>query len=631
MSAIAGVISPDRAERSENDCRAILDRIARFGTAYQSFETIGPASFGYNQHRILPEDVFDRQPLVGGDGNILLTADVRLDNRCELGATLGIVPQEARELSDSALLLAAWQRWGLRCADYLVGDYAFAIWDQASQRLSLIRSPMALKPLFFVNEPQTTAFASMPMALFALPRLTKRLNVTEAARIAAGIYDSEESLFQSVFKVPHGHAVIVMPGGGTETIRLWNLKAGVPPATVAEAGEGMRFELQRAVRAQLRRIDGRVAAQLSAGRDSSAVAATAAIVLAEQGERLIAVTGAPMLGSSGDGETLANEAPIAGLTVTMHPNIDHFICRAVPGRAKEEFDFFNASHSGPMLGTSNAGWFNETFREASRHDATVILGGGRGNFSISRGGFDVLRQTWHEQGFSRWLQTASAVHDLSNLSWRTLGNLTFGPDLPPWLHRQLLRIAGRGGFRSSLPMLRGKFRRLAEGLADVRVFDQRPVNDHSDHVREMIFAIDNADQVGLAEWGIEGRDPTADRRVVEYCFSLATSQLLSADSPRPAYNAAFSDRVPREAIEGRRRGYQGADWYQLYRPEFVRPLLAHYANNSVVAELIDFDAAEQLLSQWPTHGSDSRADLALYAHHVLDTVSLAGYVARHFD
>ena len=631
MAAIAGVIGQGWTRSPADDCQAILARLVQFGRGRRSVETLGHAAFGHNQHCIVPQDAFERQPLIGGGGTVMLTADVRIDNRDELSATLGISSQDARERSESALLLTSWERWGLRCADHLVGDYAFAIWDETSRQLILVRGPMALKPLFFVNEPGTTAFASMPMALFALSGLTKRLNVEEAARTAADIYVSNETLFQSVFKVPHGHAVIVTPGGGTQTVRLWELKAGMAPSTVADAGEGMRFELDRAVRAQLRRISGPVAAQLSAGRDSSAVAATAAMALNECGERLIAVTGAPRLGFVGGGDDLIDEAPIAALTASMHPNIDQFVCRAVAGRAKEEFDFFNASHSGPMLGTYNTGWSNETFREASRHGATVILGGGRGNFSISRGGFDALRQTWQEQGLGRWLRTASAIHAQSNLSWRTLGHLTFGPDLPAWLHRQLLRLTRRGRARSSLPMLRGNLRSHAEGLADGRIFDQRPVRSHAEHVHDMIFAIDNADQVGIAEWGIEERDPTADRRVVEYCYSLTTVQLVSAESPRPAYEAAFSDRVPREVIAGRRRGFQGADCYEIYRPEFIRPLLADYARNPAVAELIDFDAAERLMSRWPTSGSETRADLALFAQHFLNTISLAGYIAHHFD
>ena len=367
------------------DCRSILHRLVQFGRDGQSVRTLGRAAFGFNQHRIVPEDAYDRQPLIGGGERVMLTGDVRLDNRDELGATLGMSPQETRERSDSALVLVAWERWGLQCANQLVGDYAIAIWDEANQQLSLVRAPMALKPLFFVNEPGSTAFASMPTALFALPGLTKRLNLEEAARTAAGIYVSNETLFRSVFKIPHGHAVIVTPGGGKQTIRLWDLKANAVPPTVAEAGEGMRFELDRAVRAQLRRIDRPIAAQLSAGRDSSAVAATAAIALAERGERLIAVTGAPRLGFVGVGDELVDEAPIAALTAKMHPNIDHRICRATAGPVDDEFDFLHRNHFGPMLGTYNSGWSNETYREASRLGASVILGGGRGNFSISRG------------------------------------------------------------------------------------------------------------------------------------------------------------------------------------------------------------------------------------------------------
>ena len=147
----------------------------------------------------------------------------------------------------------------------------------------------------------------------------------------------------------------------------------------------------------------------------------------------------------------------------------------------------------------------------------------------------------------------------------------------------------------------------------------------------MLYLIDNSDQASLAEWGIDERDPTSDRRVVEYCYSLSSAQLASPHSSRPAYQAAFGERLPPEVIAGRQRGFQGADWTELYRPEFVRPTLMRYAESPLVAELLDLGAAERLFEQWPAAGSGSREHIALYGQHVLNTVALAGFIAQHFD
>ena len=119
--------------------------------------------------------------------------------------------------------------------------------------------------------------------------------------------------------------------------------------------------------------------------------------------------------------------------------------------------------------------------------------------------------------------------------------------------------------------------------------------------------------------------------ILEYCYSFAGPQLFSPASQRPAYEAAFADRLPREVIEGRRRGFQGADWLELYHPDYVRPALLGYAQNPLVAELIDLEAADRLFAEWPAAGCGLSENLWLYGQHLLNTVALAGFIALHFD
>src|SRR5258707_15697741 len=85
---------------------------------------------GRRLHRLLPEDAFGRQPLLGAGGRLVLVADLRLDNREDLQRALNIPSDRSRTLCDTAILLAAWERWEEECFDQLVGNYAFALWDR---------------------------------------------------------------------------------------------------------------------------------------------------------------------------------------------------------------------------------------------------------------------------------------------------------------------------------------------------------------------------------------------------------------------------------------------------------------------------------------------------------------------
>src|SRR6266849_7452712 len=88
-------------------------------------------AFGLRQKPALPEDRFDRQPLADESGRYLCVADVRLDNRAELCAALGISEPSACEQADSDIVFCAFLKWGERCVEHLLGAFAFAVWDAA--------------------------------------------------------------------------------------------------------------------------------------------------------------------------------------------------------------------------------------------------------------------------------------------------------------------------------------------------------------------------------------------------------------------------------------------------------------------------------------------------------------------
>src|SRR5205085_1839103 len=101
-----------------------------------------------------------------GGGRYSLVADVRLDNRAELAASLGL--QRADALADSAILAASLERWGEDAPRRLIGDFAFAWFDREDRRLLLARDALGQRPLFWHRQREFVAFASMPRGLHAL-------------------------------------------------------------------------------------------------------------------------------------------------------------------------------------------------------------------------------------------------------------------------------------------------------------------------------------------------------------------------------------------------------------------------------------------------------------------------------
>jgi asparagine synthase (glutamine-hydrolysing) len=104
---------------------------------------------GWRQTILHAEDYFDRQPLTGGGGSLRLVFDGRIDNRAALARTLAIFPEQARDWPDSAYALSAFEKWGPECVDKLLGDFAFAVWNERTRQLFLARDHIGAKPLYF--------------------------------------------------------------------------------------------------------------------------------------------------------------------------------------------------------------------------------------------------------------------------------------------------------------------------------------------------------------------------------------------------------------------------------------------------------------------------------------------------
>jgi asparagine synthase (glutamine-hydrolysing) len=628
VSAIAGYIGRSR-EYAEGACAQLLGGLAELGTDPQ-LRSLEAACFGRLLHRTVPEDDFDKQPLLGPPGRSLFVCDARIDNRDELAADLGIDSGTLRKLSDADVLHAAWERWGLGCFDRLLGDVALAVWQSDKRRLLLARSASSSKPLFWAVGEGFVAFASLPQGLHQLPEVPKSLNLTELIATAAGLpFLSDETSFRNVRRVRHGYAV-QWCDGQISTKALWDLK----PVHVTSTGDyayALRSELDRAVRARMRRRSGPLASHLSAGRDSSAVAATAALLLRETGEELIALTGAPRIGFSGpDTGRIIDETGLAAETASLHSNMRHFCCRSDPVDLAAQITRLNRAHFAPILNIRSIPWWTSVHDKAVGEGAAVVLGAGTGNLSISAGGPRFFGELLRS-GVGTWALAALGCGGLSPSRWRSVVNFSFGPLVPPGVYTSARRLLRRDPNRiTDVPFLHDDLRQQASELLSEHVGDPRPPRSEFEYRRELLLRRDIGEKQTLAMWGIDLRDPTADRRLVELCLAMPPKELISGTSDRPAYERAFADRLPMRVLKNRRRGHQNADWFEHFRKDTVEGLFRDYRRHAAVRAILDFDYIDRAVSNWPTRGwADSQIAIA-YGFQLMSALSLASFVSLHF-
>lgn len=336
MGAIFGLIHwlGDPVDR---DSLERMDRaLARHGPDGSGVWREGPAGLGHRLMRFTPQDGLERQPRISADGALVLVCDARIDNRRELAAELeahrpSTAGPSLDDTPDSDFLLRAWEAWGPECVRHLVGVFAFAIWDRQARQLFAARSPIVAPTLVYHATGHSFAFATAPCGLHALPTIPRALDERRLAEMLVQMGDgsSGRTLYHDISRLPTGHRCRV-DAQGVKIERFWRpdltreIRCGSDEEYVAAFGD--LFE--RVVGDHLRGAPP-AAVQLSGGLDSSAVAATAARLLAARGERLTAFTEVPSPGFAGKvlRGWYADETPLVEAIAARIANLDLTLMR----------------------------------------------------------------------------------------------------------------------------------------------------------------------------------------------------------------------------------------------------------------------------------------------------------------
>jgi asparagine synthase (glutamine-hydrolysing) len=225
--------------------------------------------------------------------HLTIIADARLDNRDDLRRSLGDGFISGAP-GDSDLLLAAYVKWGERCAQSLLGEFSFAIWDDRSRTLFCCRDHMGFRPFFYWRGEGRFVFANRIEGVLAQPGVPRELNRHKFAALAvttAHHVPHEETFHAGVFSLPPGSWMMVREDGVRQQ-KYWDIDLETLPAVPKrreEAFEALRDVLFRAVECRIDR-DAPVAAMLSGGLDSSAIVSIATRCLEKQNRQLTAVS-----------------------------------------------------------------------------------------------------------------------------------------------------------------------------------------------------------------------------------------------------------------------------------------------------------------------------------------------------
>jgi asparagine synthase (glutamine-hydrolysing) len=630
MSAIAGVWHMDGRPRAHRELSSMLEALAMYGPGQCAAVNLGEAALGRCLMQVLPEDRHDRQPLVLTPEHSWLVADVRLDNREELARKLQLPASSLTQECDAQLLLTAWREWREACLQHLVGAFCFAVWDARPRQLFLARDHVGYRPVFYHRSRNCFAFATMPKGLWCLPELEARLDEEQLARyLALARGAPERTLFAGIERLPPGH-YLQASVDAVRVVRYWQ-PDDAPDIRLKhdqDYCDAFRERFDAAVGAQLR-TNGSIAAHLSGGLDSSSVAATAARTLATQGRELLALTSVPrpQFGDVPAGR-FGDEGPAAGRVAALHRNIRHLCVGSAHYRLLDVIARNWRLDDRPVFNPINGKWLNAIRDVAQHHAARVLLLGQSGNATLSYTGFDALAE-WLLHG--RWWKLAqygSALIRTGDSRARTVVASCVRPWWPaalrtPWLRQRTLP------FSLVHPDL----------VRSLRLREHSDINiplgtDARASARRMLLRSELPD-VGAgvrAGWQVDERDPTCDRRIIEFCFGIPPEQFLIGGQSRALARRAMRDRLPAATLSCRERGLQSADWYSSLtdeRPAMLREL-ACLRRSPMARRCLDLERMALLLDHWPSSSAARPRDFTSWPQALTRGLSV-GHFIRHFD
>jgi asparagine synthase (glutamine-hydrolysing) len=232
-------------------------------------------AFGFRRLSILDVSPAGHQPMASADGSCWIIYNGEIYNYIELKAELSKHGYEFRTGTDTEVILAAYQHWGVDCLSHFNGMWGFAIWDERERKLFLARDRFGIKPLYYVKDKERLIFASEIKSLLQYDDVNRQINLQRLYEyLRSGLTDyGDGTLFENIRQLPAAHYLVISIDNPetAQPKRYWQIDFKQElDISYEEAAARLRELFLRSIELHLR-SDVRVGAALSGGIDSSAI------------------------------------------------------------------------------------------------------------------------------------------------------------------------------------------------------------------------------------------------------------------------------------------------------------------------------------------------------------------------
>lgn len=598
MCGVAGFLAPPNSTAPETLTRlatSMAERLASRGPDDAGCWVSASAgiALGHRRLAIIDLSAAGKQPMQSASGRSVLAYNGEIYNTDELRRRLEGQGRRFRGTSDTEVLLEACEAWGVEQAvAETIGMFAFAFWDDANRRLTLVRDRLGIKPMYWGRSGSALLFGSQPKAFAIHPDWRPAVDLEALALyLRHGYVPAPRSIYRGIQKLEPGCLVEIEAGAEPRQRRYWDLRS------VARAGQQRRdlrgdgdavAALDELLRDAVRRrmvADVPLGGFLSGGIDSSAVLA----MMQAQADRPVRSF------TIGFEDERLNEAPHAR-AVAAHIGTDHTDLVVSPERAlpvlpqlAERYDEPFADHSQlPTLLLSML----------ARRDVTVALSGDGGD-ELFAGYMHHLSCTTVARMFRGWSPAArrtagTAMQVLSPAAWDALAKAVPAQFRSPRAGARAHRLASLlhsaedddavyryvGSHWPTPERILPGVREPAGLTTDLSIrreipnfLDRMQFYDTATYLPDDILT--KVDRASMAV-GLEVRVPLLDHRVVEFAWELPAAMRIRRGRGKWLLRQVLAKYVPPALTERPKAGFEVplGEWLRGELRDWAAPLLA---------------------------------------------------------
>ncbi len=613
MSAIAGIYHMNNEPVSSEQGLEMMKSLEKFPADDVQVWKKENIFLGCHAQWITPESVGEQLPYYDDLRQLAITADAIIDNRDELFSMLQVDYEDRKTMPDSQLILLAYSKWGEETPKYLIGDFAFMIWDDRKQKLFGARDFSGSRTLYYYQDYKKMAFCTTIMPLFTLPYIQKELNeewLAEFLAISSVIdtVDTNTTVFKRILQIPPSHSISVHKERFA-LVRYCTIKQGekIRLKSDQEYIEAFQEVFQEAITARIR-THRNVGAHLSGGLDSGAVVCFATRELKKYDKKLKTYSFVPSndFNDFSPKSRIANETEYILATARFVGNVENHILDFPEANPYLEIDNFLDTMEMPYKFFENSIWLKGIYERAHQDRLGILLNGGRGNLTISWGPaleyYATLLKSF------KFFQLANEIEMFSkNTGMKKTQVLSYiGKIAFPIMNRISPLFEQINSTVLINPDL-AKKTRIFEKLESHGIqVDSSALPDLYEarrrHFSELFhWSATNTLGTKLSlKYPLWKRDPTNDLRVVRFCLSVPEEQYVQKGLDRALIRRSTKNILPDKVrLNQRVRGVQGVDWVHRMAPTWslFTDELQQLKKNSEVFEYFNPEAVNDAISK----------------------------------